>query len=552
MKLRFMLIHVLSLALFSKYACADELSDNLQRRASERVSSGAIPGLVVASIIGKEQQVQAYGVISKTQARKPDAQTVYEIGSVSKTFTASLLADMVANGKLKLDDSLASVLPGYSIPQYQGRTISLLDLATQTSSLPRLPGNIAPQKMDNPYADYTQANLRDFLASYQLTRAPGSQYEYSNLGYGVLGQALAARAGKTYAALVSERISTPLGMQNTGIELTPAMRTQLAPGHDVNGKQVANWDMPVLAGAGALRSNAHDMLLYLQAHMQAAANKEIPAPAGLRLMQQPQHATTIPGTQIGLAWHLQTLRGQKIVWHNGMTGGYATFIGFTADGSRGVVVLANACVSVDDIGMSGLLAPAQVEASKEMPISAKDMAEFTGRYQLAPGAILSISAGQDSLQAQITGQPKAPVFMRKKDEFFYKVVDANLHFGRDANGRINALSLHQDGRVMPAPRIGDILPEAARVEVSLPADVLKQYAGNYALAPNFKVTITEEAGQLYAQASQQPRFPVYASARDEFFYKVVDAQLSFQRNAAGVVTGLVLHQNGQNLPAPRE
>ncbi|MCH8619541.1 serine hydrolase [Undibacterium sp. TS12] len=555
MKFRLLMGSLLSSLLFIPAAQADEIAANLQKTASQRASSGAVPGLVVATIVGKDQQVQGYGVLSKKMPQKPDAKTVYEIGSVSKTFTATLLADMVAQGKLKLDDSVASLLPDYSIPQYQGKSISLLDLATQTSGLPRMPGNFAPKQYDNPYADYTVANLKDFMQGYKMTRAPGSQYEYSNLGFGLLGQALATRAGMSYADLVKARITGPLGMPDTGIALTPAMQTQLAPGHDSYGGPTANWDIPTLAGAGALRSNAQDMLRYLQAHMQAAANTAAAdaIPKGLRLTQQAHRTGGIAGTQIGLAWHMQVVRGQHVIFHSGMTGGYASFIGFTADGSRGVVVLANAAVTVDDVGFNGLVPPSAPVTEKEVRIAASDMSDYTGRYQLAPGAILQITAGKENLLAHITGQPQAPVFMRKKDEFFYKAVEASLHFERDANGRIKGLSLHQDGRVMPAPRIGDALPEpAARAEISLPADALKQYAGSYALAPSFKISITEDGGQLFAQASNQPRLPVFASARDEFFYKAVDAQLSFKRNAAGAVTGLVLHQNGRDIPGPRE
>lgn len=547
---------------------ADDIAASLQKIANARVSNAAIPGLVVATIDGPQQKIQGFGLVSNAKAppHLPDANTVFEIGSVSKTFTALLLADMQARGEVKLDDAIATLLPTYTIPQYQGRAITLLDLVTQTSALPRLPANLAPKQPDNPYADYTENNLREFLRSYQLTRAPGAKYEYSNLGFGLLGQALAVRAGKSYAELVQERITRPLGMADTGMALTATMQNNLATGHDARGKAVANWDMPTLAGAGALRSSAQDMLRYLQAHMHTASVK---TPAGLPLVQQPQRPTGMPGLQIGLAWHLQSVRGQTVVWHNGMTGGYASFIGFTADGQRGVIVLANASVSVDDIGMAALLPAADVSNSANNSasnssnnassdkLSAKQLAEYTGRYQLAPGAILSISTGPDGLLAQLSGQPQAPVFPRNKDEFFYKVVEASLQFERDANGKIQSLTLHQNGHASPAPRIGEVVTEVAsnatkRTEISLPAEQLKQYVGSYTLAPGFKLIISEQSGQLYAQATGQGSNAIFVEAKDKFFLKVVDAQLSFQRQADGKITGLILHQNGRNMPGPRD
>ncbi|MFZ6759352.1 serine hydrolase [Undibacterium sp. Ji50W] len=555
MKISSVVLAICSIAMVGPVLAAGDVASSVQKIASARVSSGAVPGMVVATITGQEQKLQGFGLVSngKSQPHQPDASTVFEIGSVSKTFTALLLADMQVHAQVKLDDAVAALLPDYSIPQYQGRVITLLDLATQTSALPRLPANMAPRQPDNPYADYTENNLREFLRSYQLTRAPGAKYEYSNLGFGLLGQALSARAGKSYAELVQERIAKPLGMTDTGIALTATMQNNLATGHDAVGKPVANWDMPTLAGAGGLRSNAQDMLRYLHAHMHSA---DVKLPAGLQLVQQPLRPTGSPGLQIALAWHVQSVRGQTVIWHNGMTGGYASFIGFTADGQRGVVVLANASVSVDDIGMTALLpATPATDASKagEIRLTAKEMTEYTGRYQLAPGAILNISAGPDGLLAQISGQPQAPVFWRKKDEFFYKVVEASLQFERDASGKIQSLTLLQNGHASPAARIGDAGPEPAkRTEIAIPAEQLKQYAGSYTLAPGFKLIITEQAGQLYAQATGQGRNPVFAQAPDEFFYKVVDAQLSFQRQADGKIKGLVLHQNGQDMPGPRD
>lgn len=558
MKISSALLAVCGLIMLGPVAAADDTVTSVQKIASARVSSGVIPGLVVVTINGQEQKIQGFGLVSngKSQPHQPDANTVFEIGSVSKTFTALLLADMQARGQVKLNDAVATLLPAYTIPQYQGHAITLLDLASQTSALPRLPANLMPRQPDNPYADYTENNLRDFLRGYQLTRAPGAKYEYSNLGYGLLGQALSTRAGKSYAELVQERITKPLGMADTGIALTATMQSNLATGHDGQGKTSANWDMPTLAGAGALRASAQDMLRYLQAHMQSA---DVKVPAGLQLVQQPQRPTGMPGLQIGLAWHVQNVRGQTVVWHNGMTGAYASFIGFTADGQRGVVVLANASVNVDDIGMTALLPAASTapesDASKtgSIRLTAKELAEYTGRYQLAPGAILNISAGQDGLLAQLTGQPQAAVFPRKKDEFFYKVVEASLQFERDANGKVLSLTLHQNGHASPALRIGDAAVEAAkRTEIQIPAEQLKQYAGSYTLAPGFKLIISEQAGQLYAQATGQGSNAIFAEARDKFFLKVVDAQLSFQRRADGKISGLVLHQNGRDMPGPRD
>ncbi|MGV7211534.1 serine hydrolase domain-containing protein [Oxalobacteraceae bacterium A2-2] len=334
------------LALGAAAQAAPQLDPALRAALQSRVDSGELAGVVVGLIDGEDSAV--YG-IAKAGTPTPDARTVYEIGSLSKTFTGLLLAQAAAAGQVRLEQPVAELLPGYTVPDYQGAPITLLDLATQSSGLPRLPANLKPARMEDPYADYGVAELKAFLGGYQLPRAPGTQYEYSNLGYGLLGQALAQQAGLSYAELVRQRIAVPLGMASTGVALTPAMRERLAPGHDAQGRAAPGWNMNALAGAGALHSDTGDLLRYLRA-MMAAAGKDGP----MALAQQPRREAGAAG-RIALAWHVTPVRGVPVVWHNGMTGGYASFAGYTADGRRGVVVLANSAVSLDAVAVAALL-----------------------------------------------------------------------------------------------------------------------------------------------------------------------------------------------------
>ena len=547
---------ILVVCMAARIASAQDLDPALRTLATERVATGGVPALVIGTIDGTRQQVFGFGSVSAKAAVAPDEHTVFEIGSVSKTFTALLLADAVARGAVKLDAPVATLLPGFAIPQYQGRQITLLDLATQSSGLPRLPDNLMPVSTDDPYAGYTDASLKTFLAHYTLPRAPGARYEYSNLAVGLLGYALATQAHTSYADLLAQRITGPLGMRETGVALSAAMQAQLAPGHDRSGKIVPNWDLAVLAGAGGIRSSVHDMLAFVEAHMHTPPP---PAPLGLRTVWQDQRPTE--RDRIGLIWQLRTVRGHHIVWHNGMTGGYASFVGFDADSQHAVVVLANANVNVDDIGMRALVAPdpaAQAALAREAVPPAlvpAALQPYVGRYQLAPGAELTVTLGANGLLVKLTGQEAYPVFARKPDEFFYKVVDASLQFERAPDGSVIAVSLLQNGQVMRSPRVTGAEaappPAPARVAVTLDRPLLREYVGDYQLAPGVRLVFSEEGGQLFAQATGQGRSPVYASARDEVFSRVVDAQVSFQRDAQGAVTGLVLHQGGRNTPAPR-
>ncbi len=330
-------------------AMAQPVLPERAREFTEReIAAGAFRSIVIGLVDGDRSAVFGFSAKGTSQ---PDGRSVYEIGSVTKTFTGLLLAQRVHAGKLKPDAPVSQLLPGQRVPDFEGRPITVLDLATQTSGLPRLPTNMDWTQRANPYARYDRQALGSFLDGYQLKLRPGERYEYSNLGFGLLGVALATEAGQSYGDLVKARILTPLGMTSTGVTVDDAMRARLVPGHDPEGKPSHAWDFDAIAGAGALKSDADDLLRYLRAAMRGATERDSP----MGLAQTPLRDTGIPGTRIGYAWHITDTRGRRVVWHNGMTGGYASFIGFTADGQRGVVVLADTMRSVDSLAMTALL-----------------------------------------------------------------------------------------------------------------------------------------------------------------------------------------------------
>ena len=306
---------------------------------------------IVVGVIGPDgRRIIAYGHPDKGDPRPVDGNTVFEIGSMTKVFTSLLLADMVQRGEVALDDPVAKYLPAsVKMPQRNGRQITLVDLSTHTSGLPPLPTNFAPKDPANPYADYSVDQLYQFLSSYQLTRDIGSQYGYSNLGGGLLGHVLALRAGMGYEALVRSRICDPLGMKDTRITLTPEMKARLAVGHNQALEPVENWDLPTLAGAGALRSTANDILTFLAANLGYVKSPLAPAMSAMLKVRRP---TGQPNLEIALGWHVFTTNGKEIVWHNGGTGGYRSFMGFDPTARIGVVLLSNTSttIGVDDIG----------------------------------------------------------------------------------------------------------------------------------------------------------------------------------------------------------
>jgi len=398
---------------------------------------------IVVGVIGPEgRRVIAYGHLGQGDSRPLNSDTVFEIGSLTKVFTSLLLADMVQRGEVALDDPVSSYLPAsVRMPQRNGRQITLVDLAMHTSGLPRLPTNLQIKNPDNPYASYTVADLYQFLSSYQLNRDPGSQYEYSNLGGGLLGHVLALRAGMSYEALVRSRICDPLGMKDTRITLTPEMKARLAVGHNQGLEPVANWDFPALAGAGALRSTASDMLTFLAANLGYTKSPLAPAMAAMLKVRRP---TGQPGLETGLAWLIVTANSKEIVWRNGGTGGYRSFMGFDPAAGIGVVVLSNTSTAagVDDIGRRLLAPPKQYT---QVAVDPKIFDGYVGTYQLAPTFLITITRDGDHLFEQATGQQRFEIFPESEREYFLKVVDAQITFVTDSAGRATELILHQAG-----------------------------------------------------------------------------------------------------------
>lgn len=323
-------------------------SPEILAKIKPRVDAKKSTGIVAATIDRKGNiSMAAYGDAGPG-ALPLDGDSVFEIGSITKVFTATILADMADRGEVKLDDPAEKFLPKSArLPQRNGRKITLLDLSTQSSGLPRLPGNFHPSDYSNPYKDFTVEQLYEFLYTYELPRDPGSQYEYSNLGVGLLGHVLSLRAGKSYEALVTERVLQPLGMEHTAITLTPWMQKHLVKGHDDDGNVVGLWDLPTLAGAGALRSTMNDMLRFARANLDPSAGH-------LQKVMQTTHAARIqtprPELSVGLNWHIRKTGDQEIVWHNGGTGGYRTWIGFDEKKGLAAVVLTNSTIGADDLG----------------------------------------------------------------------------------------------------------------------------------------------------------------------------------------------------------
>jgi len=430
---------------------------DLQRRAT-----GVVIGLTQPS----GHHIVAYGTMGLDDKRPVNGDTVFDVGSITKVFTELLLSDMAQKHELALDDPAAKYLPSdcVTMPARNGRQITLVDLATHTAGLPLRPTNLTSTDPENKYAGYTIDDLYRFLTSFRLTRDPGSQYEYSNVGFGLLGQVLSARTGESYSNLVRSRITEPLGMHDTRIGASDDMKRREAVGYDGDLKPVPHWDMGALESAGSLRSTASDLLKLLDALLGFRKSDLSPAMTAMLATRRPGGME--PATEIALAWNIYRDGAREIAWKNGNVGGYRAFIGYDPAHKLGIVALTNAQTGsgADDIGLHLLDPKIPVDLQvpgdrKEVVVSPAVLDRFVGVYRYSATDILTVTREGDHLFGAEPGEDKIELFAESPTDFFLKIEDAQVTFVDVQDGHTTKAIWHQGGQDQIGTRVAS--PAAA-------------------------------------------------------------------------------------------
>jgi serine-type D-Ala-D-Ala carboxypeptidase/endopeptidase len=334
------------LALPARAEIAPEMRARIDEIASKPVTRGESPAIMIGVRSGADRMVRAFGQTALGSGVRPTGTTVWEIGSVTKTFTAMLLAIYVQRGIVGYNDPLQKYLPdGITVPSYEGRSIRLIDLATHTAGLPKDP----PLRGVRHLSDRRMYRM---LSEFELTRRPGSKFEYSNWGFALLAHALMKASGEDYQRMVEREICAPLGMIDTRIELTADEAARQAQGYGPSGnpRPHTNVTWPAFNGAGALRSTMDDLMRYLGYNMGAMQS---PLDSLLPELQKRWHHGGRPNTWVGLAWQMVPMHGtdHTIIWKNGAASGFFTYIGFAKDSQTGVVVFANHKAPVGRVGV---------------------------------------------------------------------------------------------------------------------------------------------------------------------------------------------------------
>lgn len=439
-------------------------------------------GLAAVVVQGSAVRIVTHGTLGLDRAAPVTADTLFEIGSVSKTFTSLLLADMVLKGEVKLDDAVEKWLPQPDdaalksgarpllLRDPTGAPIRLLDLATHRSGLPRMPDNMPRGDPQNPYVDFGEPQLLKFLASRapardstkgRLPRKRDEAFEYSNLGFGLLGYVLARAANMPFAELLQKRVFTPLGLSSTYVDVPSSELERMSDGHAVDRsdkfQKAKHWTFGTLAPAGALVMSARDLGRYAQA---ACGAINTPLAAAFVFAQKRHAESAEPANPQGLAWVLATLNEHTVMSHRGLTGGFASALWVDPQTKTATAVLSNANATPDDIALHLLeprippkgaaAAPATVREVKVAPATLKP---YAGTYRLEPNFDVTIRLRDGKLFAQATGQSEFELFAKSDSTFFARITPLEVVFEDIKDGKAGRFQLMQAGSTRPAPRV---------------------------------------------------------------------------------------------------
>ena len=370
--------------------------------------------------------------------------SLFEIGSITKLFTATLLVDMVAKSEVALDDPVSKYLPdGVTMPTRGADEITLLDLSTHHSGLPRLPDNMNPADPTNPYADYTVELLYEFLSNHELRRDIGIEYEYSNLGMGLLGHVLERVAGMRFDQLVEERILAPLGMNMTSFSHESDWMTK---GHGASGEVVPYWGLSpqdaglsTIAGAGGLQSNAEDMLKFIAANVGEPTTDLERAMRTAHSLQRQIDADV----GIGLNWSVRTRGDVTILGHDGGTAGFHTRLGFNPSNGAGFIVLTNGVAYNDDIGLDMLVYGRIQHAEVDVPVDVLE--SYMGQYRFGESTMI-VGRDGDALTVQVGDNVRFRMYPTSTTEFYVKRTVWRFQFDDPASGDVGGVTMRMEGR----------------------------------------------------------------------------------------------------------
>ena len=516
----------------------DVLINGLYNSLEGKAASG------VAVLVSKDGQVIykkgfGYADIEKKMPVKPD--TKFRIGSISKQFTGASILRLQEEGKISVTDKLSKFLPEFP----RAHEVTIHQLLTHTSGIHSYTSK--PEFITKVVSPITEEDLIAFFKNDPYDFNPGEQWFYNNSAFFLLGHIIGKVSGKPYDQYLKDTFFDPLGMTNTGVHSSKLKLQNEARGYTKENNQykpAIDWDMSWAGGAGALYSTVEDLHKWNEALFSRKVLQEKSLQAGLTPVllnngEKPGNAN------YGYGWALGNYRGQDIVEHGGGLHGFLSQLARYPEENVTVAILTNitpAEVNLSSNTIAEFLLWEKMDAQESREVNSsvsEDVNQYTGRYDFQNGAVMIISAENNNLFAQLTGQQKFPIFPSGEGAYFWKVVDAKIQFVKNANGEVEYGNFEQSGHKLKVPKLKEV------PVVSIDKALYKLYSGKYDYGEGVTVVISNENDKLFAQATNQPKVEMLPVSENEFSVREFNARVLFVKDPNGKVSKFILDMDGQ-------
>lgn len=475
------------------------------------------------------------------------AQHVFEIGSITKQFTAMAILMLEEQGKLKIEDEITKYLPDYPMMGYSITIHHLLNHTSGIQSYTDMATWAAIWRLEKGVDE-----MIDVFKNEPMHFEPGTQWEYNNSGYFLLGAIIEKASGMTYADFLQQNIFNPLEMKNTRYGSRKELIMNRAAGYDrapdgfFDNAEFLSMTQPY--AAGSIMSTVGDMALWMEA---LKANKLISAESLKKAWTNYPLKNGNP-TNYGYGFAISDINGSPTIEHSGGIFGYSSNGIYLPDEDLYTIILTNcSCNSPYDFStrIAAIAIGKPYTEPEPIPLSAEELDEYVAIYEFEDGSTRTITREENQLYSQRTGGSKFAIYPYEKDKFYFKDSFTRLTFERNNMNRIGAVITTSRGDVSRAKRTNRKIEEKVAVELS--TDKLERLVGKYELAPNFLMEIRVENGKLFGQATGQPAFELFAKDELHFFLTVVDAELEFVEGDNGEIESLILHQGGREMPGKK-
>ena len=521
----------------------EKLVDNLYSSLNTKIAPAVV---VLVSQDGKIRYKKAFGYSDVAKKEKATTDTKFRIGSITKQFTAAAILKLQEENKLQVTDKLSKYFPDFP----RAEEVTIHQLLTHISGIHSYTGK--PEFIEKVVKPVTNDELINFFKNDPYDFNPGEEARYNNSGYFLLGYIIEKVSGKNYGQYLKDTFFDPLQMKNTGVHASTLSLKNEAKGHtNTAGKydKAPNWDMSWAGGAGALYSTVDDLYLWNEALYSGKVLNEKSFTAAITPVIL-NNGKKAPGFEYGYGLALGKYREHSVVQHGGGLHGFISQLSRFPEDKLTVAILTNiappeANLDAYTIAQFYLWENMAKQPSYSAQSVSGDVKAYEGRYDFRNGAVMIVSAEGNELFAQLTGQPKFPIFSSAPDEFFWKVVEAKIKFTRNESGEVTGGHFSQGGNEFDVPKMKE------DKIVSIDPALYKKYTGKYDYGNNFHITVTTENNKIFAQGTNQPKFEILPISEKEFVIKEVNARILFVDGPDGKANKLNLDMAGQKKDAPR-